>query len=195
MVYLSMSMDEPKASSNSRSCSSHMCVQCELSFASFKALQCHVRIKHVSRSLLNSYVGTSTVCPVCFVPFSNRLRLLAHINEKRKRGKRRLTCNAVLRAGFVKQVSDAEVCIANEEARTLRCKGRKRKLLTAPLMQSAKRVSIRSSLTEHQRDYFALPGENRWSLPSNPFYTESVRPTKRLRTKTSVDSVILQHTS
>jgi len=78
-----------------------VCSLCEsnghrAAFASNKALQSHARVKHGSRSFMKQFIGSDFRCAVCRNQFSTRLRAIAHLSEKRKRGNRTRLCNDVV---------------------------------------------------------------------------------------------------
>ena len=87
----------------------YVCSVCEASghravFSSSKALQSHARVKHGSRSYVKQFIGDDFRCPVCRNQFSTRLRAIAHLSEKRKRGKRTRLCNDVIMQGTFQPV-------------------------------------------------------------------------------------------
>jgi len=64
--------------------STFACDKCETAFASSRALQSHIRIKHKVRCLQRLYAGSSGVCSVCKTIFNTRLRLIAHLSDTRR---------------------------------------------------------------------------------------------------------------
>ena len=74
----------------------HVCNLCTASFNSSRALSMHIRAKHHQRTPLRLYCDGSGTCPVCKVTFDSRLRVIAHLSEKRCRGKSKVTCQAHL---------------------------------------------------------------------------------------------------
>ena len=67
---------------------SHICELCPAAFSSWRGLAMHRRIAHGSRTDVRRFAGEDAVCPVCSVIFKSRLRLIAHLTEKRIRGSR-----------------------------------------------------------------------------------------------------------
>jgi hypothetical protein len=67
-------------------------------FYTQKALDSHMRAHHHQRNVLKNYIGHDFACPVCKTIFSTRLRAIAHVTEKRRRGKR-ITCHDQLLSG------------------------------------------------------------------------------------------------
>ena len=77
------------------------CVACDKAFATWRAKAMHDRVKHSSSSALTpdvpkAYAPESGTCPVCKVTFSTRLRLIAHLTDRRVRGKRVPCMNRVV---------------------------------------------------------------------------------------------------
>ena len=60
------------------------CSVCDECFLSSKALECHKRIRHKSRAPQRFYAPASGVCPVCQNVYNSRLRLLAHLCDRRR---------------------------------------------------------------------------------------------------------------
>ena len=60
------------------------CNDCEVAFASQKALDQHMRIKHGVRCPQRAYAPADATCAVCGTKFAQRLRLLAHLCDKRR---------------------------------------------------------------------------------------------------------------
>jgi hypothetical protein len=83
----------------------HSCPECRAesgaiwSFASNKALQSHRRRKHGVRPSIRDNVDSFGTCPVCKTIFSSRLRVIAHLSEKRMRGRCAFTCGMKLVEG------------------------------------------------------------------------------------------------
>ena len=48
---------------------------------------------------MKQFIGSDFRCPVCRNQFSTRLRAIAHLSEKRKRGNRTRLCNDVIMQG------------------------------------------------------------------------------------------------
>lgn len=60
------------------------CDKCGTVFASSRALQSHVRLKHKERCLQRLYADSSGVCSVCKTILNTRLRLIAHLSDTRR---------------------------------------------------------------------------------------------------------------
>ncbi|CAK0862941.1 unnamed protein product [Prorocentrum cordatum] len=60
------------------------CHQCDARFATAKARDQHLRIRHHVRCLQRSYAGADATCPVCHAVFALRLRLLPHLCDARR---------------------------------------------------------------------------------------------------------------
>ena len=168
----------------------HPCSICGSSFTSSRALQSHVRAKHNKSSNAALFVGSSLCCCVCGQSFSTRPRLIAHLTDKRRRGGRKLVCHDVVSAGFVQQVAADEYKVASEADRIFRNDARKRGLTQPRSAGKAKRTCLGFTL------YSTSMANSRSSIdrPSNAMDWNSVRPHKRLRTKTRPDDVIAQST-
>eukprot|EP00973_Karenia_brevis_P064871 9009635-Karenia_brevis.AAC.1 len=98
----------------------HRCTQCDAEFHSARALQSHTRARHNERSPFLQYISSSGVCPICQQVFSTRLRLLAHVSEKRCRGRKKVTCGQLILAGVVDPLPEDQVEAANANDRKLR---------------------------------------------------------------------------
>ena len=129
--------------------SEHICTEClhegsRITFASGKALQCHRRVKHGVRSCLKSFVDDSHTCPVCHTKFSSRLRVIAHLSEKRKRGRASTTCGSKLLTSNCERLPDSVVSSLNardaSEVRAAKRKGR----VQPQVSFSAKRSRVRA---------------------------------------------------
>ena len=65
-----------------------ICETCGAGFSSSRALQTHERAKHGKRCEARHFADSDGRCPICFKVFPSRLRLMAHLTEKRaRRGK------------------------------------------------------------------------------------------------------------
>ena len=172
--------------------STHKCLQCGAGFQSRKALLTHIRVKHHQCSDTSRVVGVDPVCPVCMTRFSSRTRLLAHLAETRVRGKRVLTCGTVVRAGLVAHISPDDLATARLQDRHARSDSRKRGH-TQPLASwPAKRLCSGGTLAAaaaqaQKRLRECLPE----LVPSNAVDWQALKPTKRIRGKTSLDTLIL----
>ena len=102
------------------------CSECLASFATHKALLTHKRSKHKGRSECSKVLDDSGICPVCRLRFSSRTRLLAHVNDLRKRGAKKYVCGDLLRANLVAPVAQDTFHICLERDRLSRMQARKR---------------------------------------------------------------------
>ena len=59
------------------------CSRCDCSFATHRALESHARAKHGDRLLIKRFVH-GTVCPCCGTDYRDRLRLVAHLSDRRR---------------------------------------------------------------------------------------------------------------
>ena len=74
---------------------------------------------------MNKFVATNR-CPVCFVVFADRLRVIAHLSETRQRSKvRKLTCRDSVLSGQVPEIDPLAVAQLDAEARIQRAAARK----------------------------------------------------------------------
>ena len=64
------------------------CPTCHKRFLTQRAMWSHRRAQHKVASQAKDYVPESGQCPMCFTTFSTRLRCIAHLSDKRKRGAR-----------------------------------------------------------------------------------------------------------
>ncbi|CAK0839438.1 unnamed protein product [Prorocentrum cordatum] len=60
------------------------CHQCDACFATAKARDQRLRIRHHVWCLQRSYAGADATCPVCHTAFGSRLRLLSHLCDSRR---------------------------------------------------------------------------------------------------------------
>lgn len=195
MRFTSMDMDSPKGPAPSELVmpSLHACDTCAAAFVTPKALDAHCRATNKQRSALTKYIGSCLVCPVCFMAFSTRTRLLAHVNEQRNRGKRLVTCNTVLRACLVAPVPDGELVAASENDKSCRKETRQRGHTTPLSTALARRPRVGATLAEQQQLYHSQPPGVKTALPANALQFFALPPLKRIRTKSSADLVLLQH--
>ena len=133
-----------------------------------------------------NYVTPCCVCPVCCVKFSNLTRVLGHLNDTRRRGTRPLACGDIVRAGLVAPTPDdvrqQVVDLARAERKDARKAGRSTPLSRVP----AKRPRSDSIVpTSAARDEM-----RRAHGDFLPFDWSTVRPTKRLKRKTAVDTLL-----
>jgi len=161
------------------------------SFATFKALQTHMRAKHKQRNALTQYLDTSLTCPVCYISFDNFAKLLGHVTDARRRGVRPLCCNQVLKAGLVHPVSRIAQEAAQKQAREERKRGRRLGHTTPLVRVPAKRPKPGTIVPEMYRNVRPRTLNSSANLPCiNSFDWDLVRPVKRLRTKTCLDLVV-----
>jgi hypothetical protein len=173
----------------------HRCATCNGTFPTLKALEAHKKAKHKTRAQFSSLIGASRVCPCCHVEFSSRTRLLAHISEKRNRGGRLYSCNTLMAAGMVMPVDQAELRTALESDKLARTLARKAGH-TVPVSESlAKRPRVGTSILQQQlcRRKRLAAGDPLPALPNNALYLRELKPVRRVRAKTSQDSIIVQH--
>ena len=94
-------------------------------FSTEKAYLMHMRTKHGFRCDARRYIGHDAVCPVCKMSFPSRLKAIAHLSEKRMRGRRKVRCyDSVLNASLV-PLPDNLVQELDEADRLSRTKARK----------------------------------------------------------------------
>ena len=60
------------------------CDRCEAAFPTQRALMSHMRAKHKVRARQRFYAGADAVCVACGTAFHTRLRLLAHLCDRRR---------------------------------------------------------------------------------------------------------------
>ena len=89
-----------------------VCPTCQVSFKSNKALKQHTRIKHGVRCEWSAFVPGSS-CPVCAKNFSHRLRVFAHLCDRRYG----MRCADTIRAGTVPVIpEDTRLQLEADEA-------------------------------------------------------------------------------
>ena len=129
-------------------------------FTTSKALLSHERQKHRMRNPLRVYLGAACICPACKVQYSTRTRLLAHVSEKRRRGKAS-TCHEALLSGMYDRLDDNEVQKLDDIDRQLRSAARK---------------------SGHTQPLAIAPAKR---ARRGPACTDAWRPAKRLYVKTA----------
>ena len=151
----SMRMDialEPKSDQQQRCRNDmqglHICDVCEAegkhaAFANARALYCHMRQKHRLRNPLKRYVDGSLRCPVCAVQFESRIRVIAHVSEKRMRGKSQVSCRLMLEQGTFPTVPAALLTQLDEQDRLSRRVARRNGKSQPKVHVPAKRSRIR----------------------------------------------------
>ena len=143
----------------------HLCAHAgrgRCKFFSQKALESHMRAKHKARNPLRQFLDATGVCPVCQGQYGTRTRALAHVSERRQRGKSTRTCRAVLEAGVLPPLPPDVVAKLDDLDRMARKRAFKQRHTQPVAIAPAKRTK-------------------------GPNESESFgwRPLKRLRTKTS----------
>ena len=91
----------------------YVCQECvgeSRAFSTQRALDQHRRRVHGKRSGIRVYVDGSGCCPVCKTYFHTRLRVLAHLSDKRRR-----RCSDILENGFYEPL-DPQVILELERA-------------------------------------------------------------------------------
>ena len=106
-------------------------------------LATHKRTAHKLRSQLRLYLDGSGVCPVCSVQFSSLLRLLAHVSERRSRGKSSCTCRSALEPGKFPQVPCEVVASLDAADRARRGKARREGRCVPPVVVRTQRSKVR----------------------------------------------------
>ena len=81
----------------SRGDSEHVACRCGLVLKSARALAMHERMKHAAGSTVKAWAGATGVCCVCGTQLSTRLRLIAHLSDRRIRGNRQPCCSLLHR--------------------------------------------------------------------------------------------------
>jgi hypothetical protein len=121
-----------------------ICPASGASFPTLKSLQAHMRSQHGVTNALKRFIDDSGVCPGCCTLFASRSRLLAHISERRNRGRSAISCNALLETGIFPEVSGDVIAACDATDRAARCDARKHGH-SQPVVQhaSAKRARIR----------------------------------------------------
>ena len=124
------------------------CVECAaaekpIHFATERALKSHARRAHGARNPLRVFLDNTATCPVCEGSYGSRTRCLAHVSEKRCRGKSAVTCPASLESGLYTPLPAVEVerldVIDRSFRKTARALGHTQPVALAP----AKRSRIR----------------------------------------------------
>jgi len=171
----------------------HKCSICDYVAENVRALGSHIRAKHKKLDSLTDFLGNSSRCPVCCVDFASRTRLVAHITDKRVRGKKPITCRQVLAAGLVTPISHDELTAARMHDRSDRRAAFKRghsQPLAAGLTKRKLGTivpDITVSVQNGRRLFSQMAADD---PPSNMFDWSTVKPTKRLRCKAPLDLVL-----
>ena len=163
-----------------------MCCLLQVFFSSDRALQSHIRGKHQKVSDISGFVCKSLKCCVCSSPFSMRTRLIAHLTDKRCRGKRMFNCrDVVIKSGFIKPADKQEFIEAHEVDRRSRTQARKRGHTQPLSLLPAKRLKRGMTMS-------SASSECTVDIPTNVFDWRSLPPAKRLRGKTTIETVMSQ---
>ena len=112
---------------------SNVCSVCSSCFASSRALATHMRTKHARRSELRTYLDGTGKCPVCCAQFSSRIRCLAHVSEKRCRGRSQVSCRSRLQTGSYPALP-ADIVASLDAADALLRRGARKQGRSAPLV-------------------------------------------------------------
>jgi len=99
----------------------HVCDDCQDKFATPKALAQHRRRKHGQRSDLRLYLPADGTCPCCNRCYASRLRLSAHVNDKRRGAK----CMQHIVDGKAARLTDEQAAKLDEEETRMRLEARK----------------------------------------------------------------------
>ena len=138
------SMKGHKSSCSAGTLTCQICGSSSNTFLNDKALQCHMRVRHGHRCQAKSFISADAKCPVCHVSFSSRLRAIAHLSERRKRGKASQTCYDVMLGGSLIPLPTTEVSCLDESDRIARTSA-KRLGRSHPIAAfSAKRTRVRA---------------------------------------------------
>jgi len=86
-------------------------------FVSEKSLQSHMRSKHKLTSIIPQYINKSGICPACGTFFQTRIRVIAHLSDRR-----RPRCRDRVLAGEFPALPFAEFAALQDEDRTTRRK-------------------------------------------------------------------------
>ena len=147
-----LSMKGHKSSCSAGTLTCQICGSSSNIFLNDKALQCHMRVRHGHRCQAKSFISADAKCPVCHVSFSSRLRAIAHLSERRKRGKASQTCYDVMLGGSLIPLPTTEVSCLDESDRIARTSA-KRLGRSHPIAAfRAKRTSTRCTRLLHRSD-------------------------------------------
>ena len=113
-------------------------------FVSRKALLAHATKKHGDRVEVRRYDGADARCPVCLHQFSTRLTAIAHLSEKRLRGKALRTCHDAVTAGGYPQLDAETLSSLDAVDRELRKKARRAGVQTPRAGYNAGRSKTRA---------------------------------------------------
>ena len=180
----------------------HICPHCEgdaALFGSANALHAHMRRSHGLRNWYASYAPPSGVCPVCLIQFDLHGNLVRHLAGKSFKGGKTICCRDVVKAGLVKPLSvetlKEAAALRAQQHRDARRVGR-----SAPLAaihaQRLRGTIFPRHLRPHGPWPQPAPDENDGVLaadvPGPQFDWFAVRPKKKLRVKTSPETIVAQ---
>ena len=63
---------------------SFKCMHCEVFRPTRKAIEQHMRMKHGFKKPVKQFVDSSGICPICKTNFQQRLRVIAHLSDRRR---------------------------------------------------------------------------------------------------------------
>ena len=152
-------------------------------FKNAKALASHQRTKHKLRNPLTDYLDDSGICPVCSSHFHNRVRLLAHVSETRKRSKTsHATCRELLLRGAFPKISVELRTAAGMKDREMRRAAQRagRSHVLADLPAKRRRLNAGAAITS----------DIRVSTAPTPTHTSCADTRRRLRCKTTVPNAV-----
>ena len=147
-----------------------VCNLCDQRFVTDRALQCHKRSKHKTRSEVVQFIGNTSMCTVCGVDFHSRLRLITHLGESRVRSAARgASCKTLFLASRPVKVDESELHrlnIIDQTARRLaRAKGHTHEIASKPARRTKQSilkrprkdsVPVRRRLSRKTTDVFGI---------------------------------------
>ncbi len=180
----------------------HICPHCEgdaALFGSANALHAHMRRSHGLRNWYASYAPPSGVCPVCLIQFDLHGNLVRHLAGKSFKGGKTICCRDVVKAGLVKPLSvetlKEAAALRAQQHRDARRVGR-----SAPLAAIHAQRLRGTIFPRHLRPHGPWPqpapdendGDLAADVPGPQFDWFAVRPKKKLRVKTSPETIVAQ---
>ena len=129
------------------------CIICSAVFGSSRALATHTRTAHKQRSGLRCFLDASAICPVCKTQFGSRIRCLAHVSERRKRGASQtqaLSCRERLERGDVVPLEPSLLDSLDEIDRKLRADARRAGRAQPLVLVKASRTKVRGQPDAHK---------------------------------------------
>ena len=155
------------------------CQLCSSTFGFARGLATHQRVAHKQRSSLRVFLDSSGQCPVCAVQFPSRIHLLAHVSEKRRRGKSSArTCREVLELGEVPALAPETIAALDAADRAARSLAKKHGRSKPVALVRAQRSRIRA-VPDCKRPFSEVD-----CMPAVPSLHGI--PTRRLRFKQAV---------